>query len=165
MKQDRFLTGILIFIVLLVAVALGLFFLRQDTQTYGPEDSPAGVVRNYAIAVQNMDFKRAYTYLAEKDAKPSYENFRKAYINRELDTSNAAVQIGNTRNISDSEAIVDVTLVYSSSDPFSNSWSDTQNASLIKQDGSWKLTSMPYPYWGWEWYTPTLLTPMPDKTP
>lgn len=162
MKQDRFLTGILIFIVLLVAVALGLFFLRQNTQTYGPEDNPAGVVRNYVIAVQNMDFERAYTYLAEMDGKPSFDSFRKAYINRELDTSNAAVQIGSTRNISDSEVLMDVTLVYSSNEPFSNPWSDTQNASLVKQNGSWRLTRMPYPYWGWDWYTPT---PAPTKIP
>ncbi|OGN73693.1 MAG: hypothetical protein A2X25_15145 [Chloroflexi bacterium GWB2_49_20] len=162
MKQDRFLIGILIFIVILVAVALGLFFIRQGTQTYGPEDSPAGVVRNYAIAVQNMDFERAYTYLADKDAKPSYDNFRMAYLNRQLDTSNAAIQIGTTSSLSDSEAIVGVTIVYSSSDPFSSPWSDTQNASLVKQGGVWKLTSMPNPYWGWDWYTPT---PYPTKTP
>ena len=162
MKQDRFLIGILIFIVILVVVALGLFFMRQDTQTYGLEDSPAGVVRNYAIAVQNMDFERAYTYLAERDAKPSYDNFRMAFLNRQLDTSNAAIQIGSTRNLSASEAIVDVTIVYSSSDPFSSPWSDTQTASLIKQSGSWKLTTMPYPYWGWDWYTPTA---MPVKVP
>ncbi len=166
MKQDRFLIGILIFIFLLVAVALGIFYTRQDTQIYGPEDSATGVVRNYAIAVQNMDFERAYTYLAERDDKPSYDNFRKAFLNRELDTSNAAVQIGSTRNISESEAVVDVTLVYSSSDPFSRSWSDIQNASLIKQEGLWKLISMPYPYWGWDWYTATpMSTPLPAKLP
>jgi hypothetical protein len=162
MKQDRFLLGILIFIVVLVAVALGLFFMRQDAQTYGPEDSPAGVVRNYALAVQNMDFERAYTYLAERDAKPTYDNFRMAFLNRQLDTSNAAIQIGSTRNYSTGEAVVDVTIVFSSSDPFSTPWSNNQVASLVQQAGVWKLTSMPNPYWGWDWYTPT---PMPVKGP
>ena len=162
MKKDRFLIGILIFIVLLVAVALGLFYTRQDAQSYGPDDNPEGVIRNYVIAVQNMDFERAYGYLADKDGKPVYDNFRKAYLNRELDTSNASVQIGSTRIISENEAVVDITLVYSSSDPFSNSWSDHQKASVIKQDGSWKLAIMPYPYWGWDWYTPT---PIPAKVP
>ena len=162
MKQDRFLIGILIFIIVLVAVALGLFYSRQDIQTYGPEDTPEGVVRNYVIAVQNMDFERAYTYLATKDAKPSYDDFRKAFLNRELDTSNAAVQIGSTRTISENEAVVDITLVYSSNDPFSNSWSDCQRASLVKQEDSWKLSNMPYPYWGWEWYSNT---PIPVKIP
>lgn len=162
MKQDRFLFGILIFIIVLVAVALGLFYSRQDMQTYGPEDTPEGVVRNYVIAVQNMDFERAYNYLATKDAKPSYDDFRKAFLNRELDTSNAAVQIGSTRTISENEVVVDITLVYSSRDPFSNSWSDYQRASLAKQEGSWKLSNMPYPYWGWEWYSNT---PIPVKIP
>jgi hypothetical protein len=113
-----------------------------------------------------MDFERAYGYLAERDGKPSYDYFRKAFLNRELDTSNAAVQIGSPRSIDNTEAVVNVTLVYSSSDPFSNSWSDIQNASLIKQVGYWKLTNMPYPYWGWDWYTPTPLdTPMPARIP
>jgi hypothetical protein len=162
MKQDRFLIGILIFIVLLVAVALGLFVMRQDTQTYGPEDSPAGVVRNYALAVQNMDFERAYSYLAERDAKPTYENFQMAYLNRQLDTSNTGVQIGSTRNLSAAEVVVDVTVVFSSSDPFSTPYSNIQTASLVKQAGAWKLTLMPNPYWGWDWYTPT---PLPVKGP
>jgi hypothetical protein len=160
MKQDRFLFGILIFIVVLVAVALGLFFMRQDTQTYGPEDSPAGVVRNYALAVQNMDFERAYAYLAEKDAKPTYDNFKLAYLNRQLDTSTAAIQIGATRNVSSTEALVDVTVVFTSTDPFSNPYSNMQTANLVKQGGKWKLTMMPNPYWGWDWYSPT---PIPVK--
>ena len=55
-----------------------------------------------------------------------------------------------------------VILVAVALDPFSSPWSDTQNASLVKQGGVWKLTSMPNPYWGWDWYTPT---PYPTKTP
>src|SRR5512147_1868933 len=38
MKQDRFLTGILIFIGILVLAAVGLFFLRNKAPAYGPED-------------------------------------------------------------------------------------------------------------------------------
>lgn len=155
MKQDRFLLGILVFIVLLVAVALGLFLFRQGDQTYGPEDNPKGVVRNYTLAVQNMDIERAYTYLAEGEMKPSFVTFRTAFLNRQLDASNTSVQIGNVRSLSSNEALVDITIVYASSDPFSRPWSNVQNATLEKQDGKWKLTFMPNPYWGWDWYTPT----------
>jgi len=160
MKQDRFLLGILIFILFLVAVALGLFFMRQGTQTYGPEGDPVGIVRNYALAIQNMEFERAYAYLAEKEAKPSYEAFRMVFLNHQLDPSNAAIQVGPSREISDTEAVVEVTIMYTASDPFSRPWSDNQNASLVKQAGVWKLTFMPNPYWGWDWYTPT---PVPAK--
>jgi hypothetical protein len=156
MKQDRFLFGILIFIVLLVVVALGLFFLRQDSQTYGAEGTPEGVVRNYSLAVQNMDFERAYAYLAEGTAKPTLESFRMAFLNRQLDTSNAAVQIGSTRSISGNQAVVDVSIQFSASDPFSSPWTNKETANLVKEGGKWKLTYMPNPYWGWDWYTPTV---------
>lgn len=162
MKQDRFLIGILVFIILLVAAALGLFFLRQDTLTYVPDDSPEGVIHNYALAVQNMDFEKAYTYLAKGEAKPSYESFRMAFLNRQLDVSNAAIQVGETRSISTTETVVDITIVFSSSDPFSNPYSDMQTATLVKEGKAWKLTFMPHPYWGWDWYTPT---PKPVPAP
>ena len=160
MKQDRFLLGILIFIGLLVVFSLGLFFIRQNAQTYGPGDTPAGVVRNYSLAVQNMDFERAYGYLADKPAKPGYDAFRLAFLNRQLDTTSAAVQIGATRTLGEDESLVEVTIVFSSNEPFSRPWSSSQNAALVKQGGIWKLTLMPNPYWGWDWYTPT---PSPIK--
>lgn len=155
MKQDRFLIGILIFIIVLVAVALGLFFLRQDTQTYMTEDTPQGVIHNYALAIQNMDLDKAYGYLAKGDAKPSLETFRMAYLSRQLDVSNAAIQVGATRTLSSTQAVVDVTVVYSSSDPFSTPYSNMQTATLVKESGAWKISFMPNPFWGWDWYTPT----------
>ena len=51
MKQDRFLTGILIGIGLLVVVALAVFFTRKDSQTYIPDTTPDGVVHNYVVAL------------------------------------------------------------------------------------------------------------------
>jgi len=162
LKQDRFLIGILIFIIVLVAVALGLFFMRQDTLTYVPDDTPEGVIHNYALAIQNMDFEKAYTYLAQGEAKPSYEYFRMAYLNRQLDVSNAAIQVGATRSLSATEAVVDITVVFSSTDPFSSPYSNLQTATLVKEGGDWKLTFMPNPYWGWDWYTPT---PKPVPAP
>ena len=40
MKQDKFLTGILIGIGALILLALGLFFLRQDKRDYVAETIP-----------------------------------------------------------------------------------------------------------------------------
>jgi len=155
MKHDRFLLGILVFIALLVAAALTLFFTRQDMQTYGAEDTPEGVIRNYVLALQNRDFERAYGYLADKDNKPTLDTFRQAFLNRQLDISNAAIQIGSVEMIGSDQAMVEVTIVYASSDPFSTGWSSNETALLVEQDGAWRISSMPYPYWGWDWYQPT----------
>jgi hypothetical protein len=164
MKHDRFLLGILIFIGLLVIVSVALFMVRREPQTYSAEDTPAGVIHNYVLALQNRDFPRAYGYLASKDNKPTLDAFRQAFLNRTLDTSNTALQIGNTDMYASDQALVDVTVLYASGDPFSSGSSSNSTASLEKQAGAWRITNMPYPYWGWDWYQPPAQpTAMPAK--
>ena len=154
MKQDRFLQGILIFIILLVVIALGIFILRGNDQSYGTDDSPEGIVRNYTLAIQNMDFERAYSYLADNPNKPDFESFRFSFLSQRMDTTNTSIQIGATRTTGTNEAFVDVAVIYSPSSFFSSPYSNGEIASLTKQSQSWKIESMPYPYWAWEWYQP-----------
>jgi hypothetical protein len=164
MKQDRFLMGILIFIGVLVTVALAVFFIRKDAQqVYGPEDTPEGVIRNYALALQNQDYERAYGYLADKSGRPTYENFRRSFITAQLDVSSNAVQVGSVQFINSNEASVNVSVLFAGSGPFNQGWSSTENASLIRQADGWKLTYMPYPYWMYEWYQPFISTAVPVK--
>lgn len=155
MKQDRFLIGILIFIGVLVLLALGLFLLRNETPEYGPEDTPQGVVANYVIALSRGDYERAYAYLADGEAKPSYAFFLSAVRSQQLGDPNTGLQLGETEMVSDGEAWVALTLVYAGGGPFDNGWSNTDRATLVLQEGAWKLTYLPYPWWGWDWYTPT----------
>jgi len=155
MKHDRFLLGILVFIGLLVAAALALFFTRRESQTYGAEDTPEGVMRNYVLALQNHDFERAYGYLADKYNKPTLDNFQQAFLNRQLDISGAAIQVGKVEMVASEQALVDVTIVYAAADAFSPGSSSNMTASLVKQNGAWRISNMPYPYWGWDWYQPT----------
>jgi hypothetical protein len=96
MKQDRFLTGILIGIAVLVVVALAVFFIRRDNQSYISEDSPEGVVHNYVLAVLNGDYQKAYGYLADLDHKPTYEQFRDAFIKGVVNPNNSAVDVGQS---------------------------------------------------------------------
>jgi hypothetical protein len=152
MKQDRFLTGILVGIALLVVVALAVFFIRRDTQTYVVEDTPEGVVHNYVLAVLNGDYQKAYGYLADLENKPTYEQFRDAFIKGVVNPNNSAVDIGDSE-INTDTASVDVALIYNPSDPFSTGYRDVQRAILVKQGQAWKLSSMPtYYYWDYSWY-------------
>lgn len=152
MKQDRFLMGILIGISILVVVALVVFFLRKDTQTYVAEDAPEGVVHNYVLAVLNGDYRKAYGYLADLENKPSYEQFRDAFIKGIVNPNNSAVDIGESEINSDT-ASVDVALIYNPNDPFSTGYRDVQRAILVSQGGAWKLSSMPtYYFWDYSWY-------------
>jgi hypothetical protein len=152
MKQDRFLTGILVGIAALVVVALAVFFLRQGSQSYVSEEAPEGVVHNYVLAVLNDDYEKAYGYLADLDHKPTYEQFRDAFIQGAVNPNNSAVDIGNSE-ISDDMASVEVVLISNPSDPFSTGYRDVQRAILLKQNGAWKLSSMPgYYFWDYSWY-------------
>jgi hypothetical protein len=152
MKQDRFLTSILVGIALLVVVALAVFFIRRDKQTYVAEDTPEGVVHNYVLAVLNGDYQKAYGYLADLENKPTYEQFRDAFIKGVVNPNNSAVDIGDSE-INTDTASVDVALIYNPSDPFSTGYRDVQRAILVKQGQAWKLSSMPtYYYWDYSWY-------------
>ena len=152
MKQDRFLTGILIGIAVLVVMALAVFFIRKDSQSYVSEGTPEGVVHNYVLAVLNGDYQKAYNYLADLEDKPTYEEFRDAFIKGMVNPNNSAVDIGEAE-VNNDTASVEVAMIYNPSDPFSTGYRDTQRAILVKQDGEWKLSSMPgYYFWEYSWY-------------
>ena len=154
MKQDRFLLGILIGIGALVVLALALFFIRRDdTLTYGAEDSPEGVVHNYVVAILQRDYEKAYGYLAEKKDKPSLEQFRNTFLQNYINPDNMGIEIGESE-ISGDQAFVTVYVQYGTSDPFSSGNRNEERAVLVKQDGKWKLTQMPGNFWGWDWYQP-----------
>ncbi len=152
MKQDRFLLGILLFIILLVIAAVALFFIRQDTQAYLPDDTPDGVVHNYALALYDEDYERAYSYLADLENKPSYTAFRQGFVTYGMNVSGNAIRVGEVEYLEGDKVLVTVTVLYASTGPFSEGWNSTENATLVQQDGKWKLTYMPYPYWVWDWY-------------
>jgi hypothetical protein len=151
MKQDRFLTGILIGIGALILLALTLFFMRKDTKEYVVADTPEAVVFNYVLAVTNKDYRTAYSYLAEKDYKPTYEEFRQSFFNGNVNSDNVGVDVGEAQ-LDGNDAFVDLTLVYSSTDPFSGGYSNSDRAQLTKQNGEWKITYMPYNFWAYDWY-------------
>jgi hypothetical protein len=155
MKQDRFLIGIMVGIVLLIVVALTLFFTRQDTQTFRTEDTPDAVVFNYALAVTQKDYQKAYGYLADLENKPTYEIFRQSFFNGMVNPNNVGVDVGSAQ-IDGDEATVEVTMVFPSGDPFSNGYSNTERALLVRQGGEWKLSSMPYNFWDYNWYQPAV---------
>jgi hypothetical protein len=159
MKEDRFLTGILVGIAVLIVIALAVFFMRKDTQSYISEDTPEGVVHNYVLAVLNKDYQKAYSYLADLENKPTYEQFRDSFLKGMINPNNSAVDVGQSE-INGDTASVEVAMIYSQSDPFSTGYRDVQRAILVKQSGGWKLSSMPYYYfWDGAWYPPLTATP------
>lgn len=151
MKQDKFLTGILIGIGVLVLLALALFFTRQDQREYLAEDTPEGVAHNYVLSVLNKDYEKAYGYLADLKYKPTYEEFRQSFLNGMVNPEGTGLDVGEAM-ITGDEAVVDLTIYYSYSDPFSSRTGSPDRALLVDQDGTWKVSSMPYNFWDYNWY-------------
>ena len=151
MKEDRFLIAILVFIGLLVAAAVGLFFIRQDTATYVADDNPEGVVHNYILAMQEDDFQKAYSYIHQTENTPDYETFRTSFLKNIRYEQDIALSIGKVKRIGD-EAVVDLIIIHGGSGPFNSSWRETQSSLLVLEDEEWKIVNFPYPYWNWDWY-------------
>ena len=151
MKQDKFLTGILIGIGVLILLALGLFFLRQDKRDYVADTNPDGVVHNYVLAILNKDYQKAYGYLADLEHKPTYEEFRQSFFNGMVNPSDVGVDVGSVE-INKDEAVVSLSVYYSNSDPFSSRYASEDRALLTQQNGAWKLNSMPSNFWNYNWY-------------
>ncbi len=135
-----------------------LFFVRNRAPAYGPEDTPEGVVRNYVVALQLNDYERAYGYLAKQENGPSYEAFRRAFLTGQVDARNAALQIGEGNRLGGDEAWVTLTIQYGGYGVFDRGYSQNDKATLIRQNGAWKITYLPYPFWGYDWYLPTPIT-------
>ena len=154
MKTDRFLWVLLIGVCLLVVAALALFFLRRESQVYGAGDTPEGVVRNYALALQKLDYARAYALLQDAEGKPDFERFQAYFLTRAADPSSAGLSIQGATLTGD-RAVVDLVVIYAGSGPFSDS-SRSPGSALLARDpgGAWKIISLPYPFWGYDWYLP-----------
>ncbi len=154
MKQDRFLTGILVGIGVLIVAALVVFFTRQNQPSYSGQDSPDGVVHDYVLAILNKDYQKAYGYLADLDNKPTFAQFRQAFAVGKMNPGDSGIKIGTVSTTGD-DATVEVSMVYAASDPFSSGYSNIGTAQLVRQGGVWKISSMPtYNIWDYSWYQP-----------
>jgi len=154
MRQDRFLLGILAGIAALVIVAVALFFARRGTLEYGPEDSPAGVTRNFVVAIKKGDIDRAYGYLAEFEGKPDVFAFRQTFQQMQAsDVAATGVEVGDA-NIDAERAFVPVSMLRGGGGLFNEVYRDQQSAELALEGGAWKIKAMPYPFWNFSWTPP-----------
>jgi hypothetical protein len=151
LKQDRFLTGILIGIGAIVIIALALFFMRRGEARYAAEDKPEGVVQNYVLALQKKDFEKAYSYLAEDDNKPEFSTFRDYFVSSFESYNRAGLSMG-TSSVTEDTAFVTVIIQQTYGGPFNEISRNHETVDLRMQSGAWKIKRFPYPFWGYDWY-------------
>jgi hypothetical protein len=159
MKQDRFLIAVVSVILVLIIASLTIFFLRNDKQTYRPEDTPQGIVYNYLLALERSDYQRAFEYIVDEENKGTFDEFQDAYLAQQRAISTIAISIGSTDRTGD-KAAVTLYLNHSGNGPFGSGWRETGTAVLTQNPtGEWKISNMPYPFW------PPNLYPMKVPTP
>jgi hypothetical protein len=154
-STDKFLVGIVVGVILLVAVAF-VVTLIQPVPTYQTEDTPEGVVHNYLLALQKGDYQRAYNYLSPtlegypasvdrftEDVKDSRWRFRLdadvtlAVDSAEVTGSRAMVEVRESR--------------FYSGDLFdSNQYTTIFEIKLRLEDGGWKIVDSDH-YFAWCW--------------
>jgi hypothetical protein len=164
MKQDRFLLGIVIGIAVIALAAVAIFMVRQPGMKYGSEDTPAGVMQNYVLALVRGDNDRAYSYLAEGKYKPDRQQFQVGVNAMQYDFKNVSLKVGKA-DIFTNEAIVDIQVRRAGGGPFNDVSITNETSRMVFQNGVWKVASAPMPYWFWDWYqnTAPVGTPSPSN--
>ncbi len=154
MKTDRFLLFLLVGIGVLALVAVGLFLGRGGVhQAYGDESTPGGVLRNYFLAVQTQNFDRAYSYLSDTTkGKPSRATFLSAMTEMQPSILQTGVEIGDTQTASDENVVISVTLIHNPGGFLDTSYREIQTVGMLRENGQWKIASMPYPYSDFSWF-------------
>ena len=171
-RQDRFLLFILAGIAALVALALILFFARQAAPAYGPEDTPQGVIQNYLTALSLKDYNHAFSYVAGPPAanpnlspglpdSPLFRQFFLAEANNQL--ANTGLQIGETSFPGENLASVSVNILHTRGSLFNSVGREVQQFLLARQNGAWKITQGPYPFWNYSWSAPSLDKSIPAR--
>jgi hypothetical protein len=153
MKNDKFLIAIVIGIILLVVIAIILVLARGQGENYMADDTPAGVAHNYFLAIQREEFGKAYGYLSDDlKSKPDLDEFIQT-VDANYYGSEPSLQLGKS-SIDGDRARVEVSITtYSGGGPFdSGRYTNPDTAYLRRnENGDWKLTGYPYPYWGYDW--------------
>jgi hypothetical protein len=152
MKNDRFLNGLIAGIGVLILIALILFFIRQQQAEYRPGNEPNDVTHNYILGIMKRDYEKAYAYLAEGNEKPGFSQFQQELSRQNNEINHANVTIGEVF-VDGENASVQLNIRQSYERPLlTNASRYAEFAQLVLENGEWKLTSMPYPLWSWNWY-------------
>ncbi len=153
MKQDKFLLGIVIGIVLLVVVTLAVAF-NQPEAAYQPDDTPGGVVHNYVLAIQDEDYARAYGYISPtlRGYPPNTVAFTNDLKNHTWNNSSFESLAIDSSTVEGADARVTLSVLsFYSGDLFSSGQNSyTLDFVLKLEAGGWKITNADN-YFPWCW--------------
>ena len=153
-RTDRFLLGIIVGSVLLVALAVAAVFLLAGRQPSPPADpaSPVGVVQAYVEAIRSGDLARAHGYLSSAaQAALPVATYRERFPRYgESGSADQRILIEPMVTETDrAEVKVTISRFSARSDPFSaRTYHRDVTVRLVREDGAWRVDqpAEPYPF-------------------
>jgi hypothetical protein len=153
MKQDRFLLGIVVGSIALVAIAVGVALSTRLQPQSIPDDTPDGVAYNYFLALQRDEQRTAYQYLSRRVKSriddpqlPFQGSIKMSALDSRMRVDNVTVE--------GERALLRVTVFTSYGGGLfggrnESSYPDT--VTLVREDGAWKIDRFFFPYWDTRW--------------
>lgn len=152
-STDKFLVGIVIGVILLVAAAF-VVALNRPKPVYLADNTPRGVVNNYLLALKKHDYKRAYSYLSpEIPGYPATVEKFIADVNENDWQFNFSTQTISIVSASKRGELTEVVVRKTSNNdysPFSSRYEDTFSLQLKRVAGAWKIVTGSY-FWNSLW--------------
>jgi hypothetical protein len=156
-NTDKFLIGIVIGVILLVAAAFTVAALRPKP-AYQAEDTPEGVAHNYLLAIKQNDYERAYGYLSptvpgfpESPAEFTRDVDYSSYNFRLYDKS-STVSVVSTHVTGERASVSFRETSFNNGGLFGSSQSTVTFAlRLQRENEQWKVVGSDQYYWVWCW--------------
>jgi hypothetical protein len=149
---DKFLSGIVIGVILLVIIAF-VVVLRRPSPTYRVENTPEGIAHNYLLAVRLGEFERAYGYLSptlegypQSAAQFADDIEQQRWLFR-LDEDVSLVVESAQINGDVATAVIQETTFYSDGLFNSNQYTNSFNMTLVRSGESWHIEKADGYWW------------------
>jgi hypothetical protein len=149
---DRFLLGVVVGAVLLMAAGVGAVALvgsRPPAVAPDPS-SPVGVVRAYVEATRGGDTPRAKEYLsqsAREELDRARDGLRGGYVETAPDREQRVLIEPLSEGAERAEVKVTVSTFTARSDPFSTgTWHREVVVRLVREGGAWRVSQPSDPY-------------------
>ncbi len=154
------LLGVLLVASIVVAMTSGEEALSEGT--------PEGAVQQYLKAVEADDYPAAYGWLSERLKQDcTLEQFAGGDFPGNDRLKDTRVSLVETRKVGDTTFVtVRITQFYGGGGPFDASESSYEQLFTLKQeDGQWRLSEYPWPFYGCRRFEPVPPKPEPTATP
>lgn len=136
-RNPNLVLVVLVALITIISIIVVIISSNRPTLEFDA-NSPQAVTQSYLVAIFDEDFDQAAQYF-EATSECDASNLDKAYFDK-----SARINLLEA-DVTEDRARVKVMIEYLSSDLFNNYYTEETVFRLLKEDGDWKLTGIPWP--------------------